>query len=243
MRYHLWTLLNVLETGHSRNGEPDSSKWAVRFTGFLSLIFDTCQNSNDLLETLLPESLHPCIQFVKPYLLTCFGSFTRMDYGTGHETSFGLFLLCLTLVRYFQPIPEEERHLVFVVFMRYLRLCWRLQDVYRLEPAGSHGVWGLDDYCFLGYLFGSGQLRGRQGNPMISKSSFTADPRSGGHSRQCNIATTTPFNKSLFSPNHAYPWSEKRSVPWAFPSIIFSCCKRAKLGESQFRYVQDVRGL
>lgn len=83
-----------------------------------------------------------------------------MDYGTGHETSFALFLLCLTLVRFLQPIAEEERDLVLNVFLRYLRLCWKLQDVYRLEPAGSHGVWGLDDYCFLPYIFGSGQLRG-----------------------------------------------------------------------------------
>jgi len=82
-----------------------------------------------------------------------------MDYGTGHETSFALLLLCLTLIRFFNPIPDEERELVLTVFTRYLKLCWRLQDVYRLEPAGSHGVWGLDDYSFLGYIFGSGQLR------------------------------------------------------------------------------------
>jgi hypothetical protein len=83
-----------------------------------------------------------------------------MDYGTGHETSFALFLLCLTLIRFFNPVPEEERDIVLRVFVRYMRLCWKLQDVYKLEPAGSHGVWGLDDYCFLGYIFGSGQLRG-----------------------------------------------------------------------------------
>ena len=86
-----------------------------------------------------------------------------MDYGTGHETSFALFLLVLTLVRFFEPVPEVERELVLVVFLRYLRLCWKLQDVYRLEPAGSHGVWGLDDSHFLPYIFGSGQLRGTSG--------------------------------------------------------------------------------
>lgn len=83
-----------------------------------------------------------------------------MDYGTGHETSFALFLLCLTLLHFIEPEPEQERQLVLIVFVRYLQLCWRLQDVYRLEPAGSHGVWGLDDYSFLGYIFGSAQLRG-----------------------------------------------------------------------------------
>jgi serine/threonine-protein phosphatase 2A activator len=83
-----------------------------------------------------------------------------MDYGTGHETAFALFLLCLALLRFYDPSPDVERLIVLEVYVRYLTLCWRLQDVYRLEPAGSHGVWGLDDSTFLSYIFGSGQLRG-----------------------------------------------------------------------------------
>ncbi|KAH8094503.1 Phosphotyrosyl phosphatase activator [Cristinia sonorae] len=112
-----------------------------------------------LLDDLLGPEFSPAIPHLTPYFLTSFGSFTRMDYGTGHETSFALFLLCATLIRFFEPTLEQERDIVLVLFVRYLYLCWRLQDVYRLEPAGSHGVWGLDDYSFLGYIFGSAQLR------------------------------------------------------------------------------------
>lgn len=132
------------------------------------LCFDTIlsldlnpQNVDQLLSTVLPVELHPAIPYLSPYFMTSFGSFLRMDYGSGHETSFAIFLLCLSLLKFFASEQDEERQVVLLLFVRYLRLCWRLQDVYNLEPAGSHGVWGLDDYSFLGYIFGSGQLRGR----------------------------------------------------------------------------------
>jgi serine/threonine-protein phosphatase 2A activator len=90
--------------------------------------------------------------------------------GSGHELSFVAWLTCLDLLNVFTP--EDYRALAVKVFpryfytsntgtiflKRYLSLCRKLQLVYKLEPAGSHGVWGLDDHQFLPYFWGSSQL-------------------------------------------------------------------------------------
>ncbi|EJD39044.1 Phosphotyrosyl phosphatase activator [Auricularia subglabra TFB-10046 SS5] len=116
------------------------------------------ERADSLVAGILTDDLKDAVPLLTPYLVTSFGSFVRIDYGTGHELSFALFLLCLSLVGAFQPTPEADREIVLVVFQEYLDTVWKLHDVYKLEPAGSHGVWGLDDYHFLSYLWGSAQL-------------------------------------------------------------------------------------
>lgn len=96
------------------------------------------------------------IEETAEYLKTSFGNETRIDYGSGHEAHFLVLLYCLWKVGVYEE--EDDEDLVLLVFPGYLNVTRLLQKQYMLEPAGSHGVWGLDDYSFLPFLWGSSQL-------------------------------------------------------------------------------------
>lgn len=94
------------------------------------------------------------------YLYSSFGDERRIDYGTGHEAAF--FALLFALGARGVLAKADAADCVLLVFARYIRLMRRLQAVYVLEPAGSHGVWGLDDFHALPFLFGAAQLVGME---------------------------------------------------------------------------------
>ncbi|GFR62442.1 serine/threonine-protein phosphatase 2A activator [Elysia marginata] len=119
------------------------------------------------LEKILPPDLSPAVSELSTYLLESVGNDTRIDYGTGHELAFVAFLCCACRVGIFEE--EDYPALVLKIFDRYLYLVRKLQTTYRMEPAGSQGVWSLDDYQFLPFLWGSAQLLD---HPRIRPKSF-----------------------------------------------------------------------
>ena len=70
--------------------------------------------------------------------------------------NFLFFLMCFFKVNALKK--EDSKAVVNKVFERYLILVRKLQRTYNMEPAGSHGVWSLDDFQFLPFVFGSAQL-------------------------------------------------------------------------------------
>ncbi|KAJ5773353.1 hypothetical protein N7457_008249 [Penicillium paradoxum] len=109
---------------------------------------------------------------LKAYLLGSWGSGQRLDYGTGHELSFLAFLAGIWKLNGFPKADPgvEERAIVVGVIQPYLELIRLLIKTYTLEPAGSHGVWGLDDHSFIPYIFGSAQF-----SPAINDTDLTPE--------------------------------------------------------------------
>lgn len=112
----------------------------------------------ELVSELLPVDDKEDVEEIATYLCHSFGDRQRIDYGSGHELNF--IIVCYILFQ--KRILSSPREIVLVCFTRYIELMRSLQQRYWLEPAGSHGVWGLDDYQFLTFLFGSSQLRGHK---------------------------------------------------------------------------------
>jgi serine/threonine-protein phosphatase 2A activator len=93
---------------------------------------------------------------VAEYFVQSFGSWTRIDFGTGHEFNFLAFITALAVLELIKP--EDCKAIVFDVMWAYWDLLLVIQDRYNQEPAGSHGAWGVDDYVALPFVFGSAQL-------------------------------------------------------------------------------------
>ncbi|KAF7973078.1 hypothetical protein HWV62_16272 [Athelia sp. TMB] len=137
------SILKVLDRVEAiANETPPVENSSSRFgnTAFRTFYKKISEEAPSLHETLLKQTLHDIpvglIEEISIYFIESWGNQSRIDYGSGMELNFLCWL--------------------------YLQIMRLLQSTYWLEPAGSHGVWGLDDYHFLPFLFGAAQLVGHK---------------------------------------------------------------------------------
>ncbi|KAI9046164.1 Phosphotyrosyl phosphatase activator [Aspergillus affinis] len=147
-------------TGPRRFGNISFRKWHQIVESRVSALLEECLSS-EILKKPSSDPNGPTAEVeLKAYFLGSWGSAQRLDYGTGHELSFLAFLAGIWKLGGFpkNAAGVEERALVLGVIEPYLELVRTIIKTYTLEPAGSHGVWGLDDHSFIPYIFGSAQF-------------------------------------------------------------------------------------
>ncbi|QRV98939.1 peptidylprolyl isomerase [Ceratobasidium sp. AG-Ba] len=154
------SVIKVLEQVESiAQNTPPVNNNASRFGNpAFKTFYDKVQEAMSSLHVTIPGIPQEAIPEISAYLQESWGSRARIDYGSGMELNFLCWLFCLESLGVFSA--EDHPALVLRVFWRYISVMRLLQKTYWLEPAGSHGVWGLDDYHFLPFLWGSGQLVG-----------------------------------------------------------------------------------
>ncbi|KAK4241806.1 hypothetical protein C8A03DRAFT_11948 [Achaetomium macrosporum] len=160
------SILSILEEIETlcRDSPPDDQGGSRFGNKAFRVFLDKVKQRSPIWHTTLfklPDSSSSCSASaaaaeLSAYLMQSFGNRSRIDYGSGHELNFFMWLLCLHQLSLLERADFPA--LVLRVFTRYLAIMRRVQSSYYLEPAGSHGVWGLDDYQFLPFLFGASQL-------------------------------------------------------------------------------------
>lgn len=162
-------LLDLLDTLDKWIDEIPPQVQAQRFgnKAFRTWFARLQEKAEHLLQAALQPKFHRAVPEIVVYLVEGFGNATRIDYGTGHEMAFLMLLCCLFKIGAF--VETDTVAVVTCVFNRYLTLVRKLQLTYRMEPAGSHGVWSLDDYQFVPFIWGSSQLID---HPQIEPKSF-----------------------------------------------------------------------
>lgn len=104
------------------------------------------ENSMEILSAAIPIEFHSSLVEIQIYFIESFGNSTRIDYGTGHELAFIMFLCSLYKIN---ALTENDNlHTGLKIFNAYLQFVRRLQLTYRMEPAGSHGVRFLSMHIF-----------------------------------------------------------------------------------------------
>lgn len=159
-------VLNILEELKKMNDETPLSKASHRFgnPAFKAWYAKMKNSMNGLLKRYFDihegdesDSVEDKYEELGYYFSNSFGSNIRIDYGTGHELSYIAFIGALIQADLIDLETVSGTSLL-AIFAKYYDLVRSLILKFNLEPAGSHGVWGLDDHFHYIYILGAAQF-------------------------------------------------------------------------------------
>ena len=92
---------------------------------------------------------------------------------------------------------------------------------YTLEPAGSHGVWGLDDHAFIPYIFGSAQLTRpiAENEPLPQEGSLIRAPKPADILKAEAVEAQRPLN--MYFSAVGFINDVKKGPFWEHSPILF----------------------
>ncbi|KAL4959015.1 Phosphotyrosyl phosphate activator protein-domain-containing protein [Aspergillus stella-maris] len=211
------------DTGPRRFGNVSFRKWYEIVESRAADLLEECLSSEILQRPSSKPGGSTAGVELLAYFLGSWGSPQRLDYGTGHELSFLAFLAGIWKLHGF---PEnspgvEERAIVLGVIQPYLELVRTIIKRYTLEPAGSHGVWGLDDHSFIPYIFGAAQLAPALSDtdPVPEEGSLPDAPAPGGVAK-ANVVQRERQDNLYFSAI-GFIYDVKRGPFWEHSPILY----------------------
>ncbi|EHY66297.1 serine/threonine-protein phosphatase 2A activator [Nematocida ausubeli] len=194
-----------LEEGSQRYGNK----------GFINFAERVLIEGERLMKESFPDLSNKDISILQEYLQESFGNKSRIDYGTGHELNFFCFVIILII----KKVVKEKS--VLLVLEQYFSIIRLLILKYKLEPAGSHGMGGLDDYQLLPFLFGSSQFCKREG--FLFASLFSEEKKGLSYAkalRFIHIDKTFPPSKYSYKERiEKYHTIELKEEPFSHHSI------------------------
>lgn len=101
------------------------------------------ESAEGLIRSVLPSDLHAASVEVAPYLVDSVGNSTRIDYGTGHETTFSALLCCLAKLGVLtkddlQVAPNFQSIITSKMECQQSQLCHCIKYEYEQSTASRH---------------------------------------------------------------------------------------------------------
>ncbi|TNJ27908.1 putative Phosphotyrosyl phosphatase activator protein [Giardia muris] len=160
-------LLGILEKVEEIFKETPPVTRDVRYgnPSFRTFIGKLRERCTDWHRDALPEAYQEATIEIDVYFLDMFGSEQRLDYGTGHELNFVCWVFSFARLQVLES-KEDMINIGLRLAPTYLRIVQNIQNIYTLEPAGSHGAWSVDDYNMLPFVWGSAQLFNKRFHPI-----------------------------------------------------------------------------